>query len=508
MGKRTFRKSIASLGIFALLVLVTFVLVRCNSSSPVSSGAGSANVTITDPPSCSNSFQHVYVTVTGVMAHTSASAAPSAAGWQNLTTQLSLTSPMQLDLLHLSSSPGQTVECLLKQLGSTQSLPAGSYQQIRLILANNGSGAPTISDNSCASGVDATTVNCVEDSGDNWYPLELSSQDQTGLKIPPGQIVGGPIQVAAGKSVDININFNTCASLAPKPAHGAYRLNPTLTASQVSQNTTGISGTVVAGTPSPSTGTPTSVTLGSGVGGATVKLEWGGGPTDTANGNAMTNLVYDTAVTDANGNFDFCPVNDTATFDVVADAPAPTSDTPPPTAGATIIQNVPNGAKISVPILPQTGLTTTPGTISVALSADLATGATTPFDAYVDLLPLQFTSASGYEFIVPRLNGSDAMPVDVNCTSSGCTVAPATPNVVVPATNPLVGSFSSGSINWSSIPAVVDSSTASTGMFAIEATSATGNDPAHTCDVVFTPQTSVTAGTTPTSVTLTLTNCK
>ena len=64
--------------------------------------------------------------------------------------------------------------------------------------------------------------------------LELSSQDNTGLKIPPGQMVGGPIQVMAGQSVDLNIDFNACASIVQE-GNGKMRLKPTLTAGQVSR---------------------------------------------------------------------------------------------------------------------------------------------------------------------------------------------------------------------------------------------------------------------------------
>src|SRR6185436_16630603 len=74
--------------------------------------------------------------------------------------------------------------------------------------------------------------------------LQLSSQANTGLKIPPGQLVGGPITVAAGANVDLNIDFNTCASIVQQ-GNGQFRLKPVLTAGQVSANRTGIRGQVV-----------------------------------------------------------------------------------------------------------------------------------------------------------------------------------------------------------------------------------------------------------------------
>ncbi|HVB97809.1 MAG TPA: DUF4382 domain-containing protein [Candidatus Dormibacteraeota bacterium] len=481
-------------------------------------GMGSSSVTISDPPSCTDQFSHVYVTITGLMAHTSASASPNAAGWQNLTSQLSLNSPVQLDLLNLSG--GGTVECLLKQLGSDQSLPVGSYQQMRLMLADNGGSAPTVSGNQCTTtgGLPSGTVECVEDAKGTWYPLELSSQDLTGLKIPPGQIVGGPINVASGKTVDININFNTCQSLVYDPANTAYRLDPTLTASQVSPNTSGISGTVVAGTV---VTTPSlSVTAGSAVADAMVNLELpNAGPNDTQNG-VNTDSIYDTAVTDSNGNFFFCPLNaQTGGLDLVADAPAPTTGTPVSTSGATIVQGVPNGAKLDVPIVLQGGSTNAPGTLAVTPTASEAAGtASTPaFTVNLDLFPLQLTSGSGgYEFIVPALNNSTGTSMTVSCpggASGNCTVTSpvsGSASIVVPANAPLVGSYntSGGTVAWTSAPSFV-TATPSTGNYVVEADGSVGNNPAHTCTTTFTSPNTVTAGATPgTSVSITVSNCQ
>lgn len=496
-------------------------------------GTGTANVSLSDPPSCTNQFKAVYVTITGVMAHTSASAPPNAAGWQNLAspTQLSLTVPMQVNLFNLNSS--STGECLLKKLGSTQSLPEGSYQQIRLILADNGGGtSPT--GNVCAgqSALPSGTVNCVEDNNGVWYPLELSSQDVKGLKIPPGQIVGGPITVGSGQTVDININFNTCASLVYDPANQAYRLNPTLTASQVQPNSTGISGTVYSAT---SNGGTNFTTMGA-LGDATVKLEMpGGGPSDAVNpvpnGGASTDDVVDSAITDSAGNFYFCPLNQDAVLDVVADAPAQTSSlTPAAVSGVTIIQTVAGGAKINVPVITEGGSPTEAGTYSVTVQQ----GTNVPSGAFTvdeDLVPLQFTVPSpftatgGYEFIAPPLNGSDglngaaAQALTINCPggSSGatCTVANVTnntPSILVPATDPLVGTYSSTSKAISWVPGsgpTFSTGVASMGYFAIEGYSAATSP--TTCDATagaaFTQQAQVTAGQT-TPVTITLSNCQ
>src|SRR5437667_4844673 len=213
---------------------------------------GTINVSLSDPPSCAaassgaatvpvggtaaptGTFQHVYVTIRSIQAHTSATADNASSGWQELGPQL-VSAPVQVDLLNLP----QNGQCLLELLGST-SLPAGDYQQIRLILLANAapSGpAPSTDSNACFKPLGGDVFNCVVDSSGT-HMLDLSSQANTGLKIPPGQIMGGPIHVAAGQSVDLNIDLNTCAPLI-RDGTGDFRLKPALTAGLVGQNQTG-----------------------------------------------------------------------------------------------------------------------------------------------------------------------------------------------------------------------------------------------------------------------------
>src|ERR1700719_586650 len=241
-------------GALLLAVVAIFgiagILVSCSggSSHNMVSGIGTVNVSMSDPPSCmppNGQFTHVYVTVRSVQAHISASATDDSTGWQELAPQLA-GAPMQIDLF---SKPQTT--CILAQLGSA-SLPAGSYQQIRLLLVSN---TPAASDsvpgtNACAG----NGFNCVVLENSTVHELQLSSQANTGLKIPPGQIVGGPLQVTAGQSVDLNIDFNACASIVQE-GNGKFRLKPTLTAGQVSANNSGITGKVVdSGTSAPIAG--------------------------------------------------------------------------------------------------------------------------------------------------------------------------------------------------------------------------------------------------------------
>src|SRR5260370_6924191 len=219
---------------------------------------GTVSVSISDPPSCAatssgtgvpaggpavpgGNFMRVFVPIRSIQAHTSATADNSSSGWQELAPQL-VAAPVQVGLLHLPAN-GQ---CLLEQLGST-SLPAGDYQQIRLILLANAapSGpAPSNNSNACFKQLGGDVFNCVVDANGTAHTLNLSSEANTGIKIPPGQIMGGPIHVTAGQSVDLNSDFNTCASILVE-GHGDFRWNPGLTAAWVSANLTGISGQIV-----------------------------------------------------------------------------------------------------------------------------------------------------------------------------------------------------------------------------------------------------------------------
>src|SRR5216684_7773498 len=193
----------------SVMAVVAMIIVSCggNSSSLQGPTMGTVLVSISDPPSCmppNGHFTHVFITVRSVQAHTSATADDNSAGWQELAPQLA-SQPMQIDLFAAGSN-----SCLMTMLGLNTPLPAGNYQQIRLLLVPNaGGGGPFPATNHCNS----QGFNCVVLSDGSVHQLDLSSQANTGLKIPPGQIVGGPISVGAGQTVDLNIDFNACASI-------------------------------------------------------------------------------------------------------------------------------------------------------------------------------------------------------------------------------------------------------------------------------------------------------
>jgi hypothetical protein len=429
------QKNISLIIAFVFLAATVAIAISCGggSNSMVSPGMGTINVSMSDPPSCAAStsgataalagstaapagtFTSVWVTIRSIQAHTSTTASDNDPGWQELAPQL-VSNPVQVDLLHLPAN-GQ---CLLEHLGSA-TLPAADFQQIQLILlANAATTGPVPSSNACASL--GNVFNCVVDSSGT-HTLDLSSEANTGLKIPPGQIMGGPIHVAAGQSVDLNIDFNTCASIIQE-GNEAFRLKPALTAGVVSPNTTGISGQIV-----------DSVTMKP-VAGAIVTLQFAD--------KSGTDRIAMQEVTDSTGNFGFCPLPSGAMFDVVTDALTSSGTA----YDATVVLNVPGGTNLgAVPLVAETGASTGPGTIKGTITAiNGTTGAS--IDAAVSALQSVTVSSTTRTFTVPLFAGSSA---DVMVTSSmSCpTGAPSgafcgSYTLIVPASNPTVGTFSAG----------------------------------------------------------------
>ena len=391
---------------------------------------GTITVSLSDPPSCmppNGQFVHVFITIRSVQAHISATASDSDSGWQELAPQLA-SAPMQIDLFSVPQT-----NCILAQLGSTTSLPAGTYQQIRLLLVSNtvAAAAATPSQNKCAG----NGFNCVVLSDGTIHELALSSQDNTGLKIPPGQIVGGPITVAAGQSVDLNIDFNACASILEE-GNGTFRLKPTLTAGQVSPNNSGIGGQVL-----------DSVTKAPIAGQVQVALE-------QADKTGTDRIVMQTTA-DASGNFRFCPLP-TGIFDVVVVAVGP-KNLP---YNATIIVNVPNGTNLNVPLVAETEATA-PDVLQGFVTATMGTAAA---KADVTLSALQQVSlgTTSREVTIPleKIQATSTMPetdstglISVSSITACPKSAPANANcaqytLVVPGSNPNVGVFSSSGVTF------------------------------------------------------------
>jgi hypothetical protein len=387
--------------------------VQITSNPPL----GRISVSISDPPVCRvplGNFKNVYVTVRSVQAHISSTATDAMPGWEELAPQLAA-QPMQIDLLASPAGGG----CTLAQLGRNVGLPVGSYQQIRLILVSNNPapGEPVPANNACGS----QGLNCVVLSDNSIHRLELSSQANTGLKIPPGQIVGGPIRVTEGQHVDLNIDFNTCASII-RQGNGQFRLRPTLTAGQVSTVNTAISGQVV------------DTTTQQPVAGATVVVA-----VEQPDADGVDRVVMQTAA-DANGNFIFCPLP-TGTYDVVAVAVSGNV-----AYGPTVLLNVPAGTAAGlIPVTPQTGASTAQGTLQGVVSSAGAAGGISIDAAMSALQSVALPGGATRPVTIPTLPGSTetvatvATPQNVVCPANTfCEQY----TLNLPASNPSVGNFS------------------------------------------------------------------
>jgi hypothetical protein len=383
------------------------------------------HVSITDPPSCkfpNGDFQHVYVTIRSVQAHTSASADDNSTGWQELATQLN-SQPMQIDLF--AAGPNA---CLLTMLGSNTALPVGTYQQIRLLLVpNDGGSGPLPATNACGD----QGFNCAVLQDGSVHELQLSSQANTGLKIPPGQVEGGPITVAAGQDVDLNIDFNACASIIQQ-GNGKFRLKPVLKAEQVSTNNTGISGHVV----------DSATTLPIAGGTVLVALE--------QQDSSHTDIIFMESAADSAGNFNFCPLPTASTFDVVVVA----INGAGVAYNATVAVGVPGGTDLgAIPLTAEAG---GPATLQGFVTAT-AGSATATIDASVSAL--QTFSLPGGATLTATIpaEGNSVSNVSVESNSNCPVTAPPNANcaqyvLIEPASNPSVGVFSSGKVTYSAPP--------------------------------------------------------
>jgi hypothetical protein len=417
-------RSIVLVGVLACAALALESCGGSTTTTTMTNATATIHVTVTDPPSCAfpnGNFDHVYVSIRSVQAHTSSSASDSTAGWQELAPQLN-SQPMQIDLFSAASNT-----CLLTNLGSNSALPAGSYQQIRLLLVpNDGSGGATPATNACGN----QGFNCVVLHDGSIHELRLSSQANTGIKIPPGQVVGGPIVVSAGQDVDLNIDFNACASIL-REGNGDYRLKPVLTAGQVSTNVTGISGKVVDSL----TGAPV-------VGGKVlVALE---------KANSTGDTIFQQTAVDSSGLFNFCPLPAGATFDVVAVA----INGAGVAYNATVVTGVPGGTNLgNITIIPEKGVSTAPATLQGFVTA--VNGASPgAIDAAVSAQQTVSLSGGATRAVVIPAEASSVANISVQDGTTCPTGAPANSNcaqytLVVPASNPQVGIFSGGSVSFS-----------------------------------------------------------
>jgi hypothetical protein len=409
------------LAVCSLAAAALFIAACSSMNGTVSSGMAMISVKVSDPATCATPngpFSHVYVTITDVQANVSTSAGPNDSGWVDLTPNLK-SAPKQVDLLGLASN-----QCFLASLGDSQQLQAGTYQQIRIILAGDSTG---ISSNSCGNGA----ANCVQLSKDSsFHTLNLSSEDKTGIKIPASHIAGGGLKVEAGKTTDLDIDFQTCQSIL-KEGNGQYRLKPVLRAGVVSTISSSINGSVIDN----STGQPVAGTTW-------VALEQPDG--------SGVDRVVQSLVANADGTFVFCPLP-AGTYDVVVSG-VRTSD------GAlyapTIITGVDVGdttgaIKLNAPTLAAansfanlTGLVTSAnnGGPAAPISIDVSLSALATVNGKIFTIPQQpaATPFFGVSQVVTTVAGPVGTP-PVACPSGTDCINYSLP---VPATGAYIGAWS------------------------------------------------------------------
>ena len=459
------------------LFLSVFFLFSCSSSKSAANAAGMVNVRVSDPATCSGpqgAFSHIYVTITDVQINSSASAGNSDPGWIDLTPSLSQ-NPQQIDLLGQANN-----QCFLATLGATTALQPGSYQQIRINLASN---STSVSNNLCGG-----TANCVmlSSSPSTAQPLLLSSEAQTGIKIPSGQIAGGKFVIAAGETKDLDIDFNACESIVSE-GNGQFRLKPVLHAGEVSLTSTSINGTIV-----------DSITGQAITGGTTVVA------LEQADSSGVDRVIMET-VTDSSGAFSFCPVP-AGTYDVVVGGVSGAQVA----YAATVITGVqPGNALGMVPIIAETGTATGPASITGQITTSTGSAATA---ADISLSALQPISSS-LMVTIPLAAQSAAA---ANLTTAAGTSCPAKTDCVmytlsVPALNPSVGAFTTAGTQKPAAPAAgAVSYTLDASAFTTNGTSTPDCSPSElqTSSTTTNTPLNVTAGASTSAATLAFTGCQ
>lgn len=304
------KRTLQTLGASALLA----TLAACGGGGGDGGGTGTLRLALTDAPACG--YESVNVTVERVRVHQSSGAADNAAGWSEIV----LAQPKTIDLLDLTNGA-------LEELGQT-ALPAGTYTQLRLVLAaNNGNAA------------NANWIELSSNPGTR-VPLTTPSGQQSGLKLNVN------MTVQPNQTADFVIDFDACKSVVVAGNSGNYNLKPVL---QVIPRTfTGVSGVVTQA-------------------GSAVSLQQAGSPVRAT-------------VADAQGNFVLRPINPGSYTLVI---------TRPGYATSVVKEvSVPDGQTVVVGNAPiaqdQSTDGTTPG-LTATVSGQVSTTEATAVDALVSL---------------------------------------------------------------------------------------------------------------------------
>ena len=160
-----------------LIVFICLAFISCQKDT--SHPRSTLVISMKDSPAA---YAEVNVEVTGIEVHS------DDGGWINV--------PVTDSIYNLIALQGNNATFLANAV-----LPSGNISQVRLILGTH---------NSVLIGA-------------NRYPLLLSSEDETGLKLNIQK------NLAGGGTYDLLIDFNADASVVDE-GNGSYRLKPVLTA--------------------------------------------------------------------------------------------------------------------------------------------------------------------------------------------------------------------------------------------------------------------------------------
>ncbi len=414
----------------ASLLALAVVVSGCSggSSNTPAVQKSAVAVHISDPGTCSSrvngQFEKVLVTISDVQIHSSSSAGPNDPGWIDLTPNLK-NAPVQVDLLGIPDN-----QCFLATLGAATEIQPGTYQQIRLKLADNSQASKIVGTNQCPSGA----ANCaiLDGTPPQEVQLNLPSENQTGIKIPSGQLAGGQFVVPPGHTVDLDIDVIACASVILQGNNQA-RLKPVLHAGEVELQATSINGTIVDDV----TGNP--ITSGKVM---VLLAQQPGTPCSGAgcvSGAAVENIVEEIPADSTSGAFIFCPVSPGVTYDVIAIA-----FNSPMAYAATVTTGVQAGNTLGTIRLKRAGAQATiDGTVTTTSAA--------PASAKVEdvtIVPMQAVTAGTANLLIPIPQFGASTRTTVT-TAAVTPPTPACPSTVacanyvlkVPAANPSVGVF-------------------------------------------------------------------
>ncbi len=375
------------------------------------SQGGTITLAVSDPATCggtSGPYSHIFVTINNVQLSTNPNAAPGDSSFVDLTPGLRVT-PTQVDLL------GPANQCFLATLGSNLALAPGSYQQIRVFLAADGTSIPG---NQC--GVAANCVTLSSDPSNTPHPIQLSQETTQGIEIPASQIAGGQFTAVADQPQTLNLNFDACSSVVALVNNG-FRFLPALLA--------GDTASLPAATPNSITGQVVGSTTQLPIPNAKVIVAL-----ERPDSRGVDRVVTQT-LADAQGNFTFCPVLP-GTYDVVVSA----VDGSGGAFAATITLAVQPGNNLGkVPMVAVPGAVNTPGSITGLVTT--SNSFSQPTSADILVAALQTTPQSPLTGItIPLLNSAsstltvateDAVscPIGTECAGFTLSVPPANPNV-------------------------------------------------------------------------------